>query len=147
MRNTLASRCEKTHKSNKQGTHNTTNQYIGSVVHHELYALSTNYTCSACNNDTSIYYFRNKNKIESVVVVDMKKYERQITKEEMKKHGAWFKVVRESLDLSKVAMAEMIGVYPTTIRHWERGKHVPQQDIHELIETYKYVLKKHGRRG
>lgn len=69
----------------------------------------------------------------------------QITDEEMKEYAEYFKSVRLSLGLTRPQMAEEIGVFRTTICRWERAQHIPQRDIHEIVEQYRAVVKKYKK--
>jgi transcriptional regulator with XRE-family HTH domain len=67
----------------------------------------------------------------------------QVSSEEMKEYGEFFKSMRESIGLTKPQMAEEIGVFFTTIHRWEKGERIPKQDIDGLVERYRKVVKEH----
>lgn len=74
------------------------------------------------------------------------KYSLQLTHEEMKEYGEFFKSMRLSIGLSKYQMADEIGVFFTTIHRWEIGQRVPKRDIDELERKYREVVKKYNDR-
>ncbi len=66
----------------------------------------------------------------------------QITREEMKEYGEYFKRMRESIGYSQKAMADELGVFQTTYGRWELGQRIPHQDINFVIECVQMIVKK-----
>lgn len=67
----------------------------------------------------------------------------QITYEEMKEYGEFFKTMRLSIGLTPAQMAEEIGVFRTTVSRWERGERIPNKDIYLIEQKYREVVKKY----
>jgi transcriptional regulator with XRE-family HTH domain len=61
-----------------------------------------------------------------------KKPTRQITIEEMKEYGEYFRNMRLSINYTQVQFARLIGIHSMTYSRWELGKIIPQQDIFEI---------------
>jgi transcriptional regulator with XRE-family HTH domain len=70
-----------------------------------------------------------------------KKQTRQITYEEMKEYGEFFKSMRLSIGYSLIKMSEPLGVFYTTYSKWEKGLIIPQQDIYEIEEKVRNIVK------
>jgi transcriptional regulator with XRE-family HTH domain len=70
-----------------------------------------------------------------------RKYVQQLSKEEMKEYGDYFRFMRKSIGYSQKKMAEKVGVFYTTIYRWEKGNIVPNQDIYEIEERIRNVVK------
>lgn len=66
---------------------------------------------------------------------------RQITYEEMKEYGEFFRHVRQSIGYTIKQMAAEIGIFHTTLYRWEKGLIIPQQDIFELEQKYRALAK------
>jgi DNA-binding transcriptional regulator YiaG len=69
----------------------------------------------------------------------------QLTHEEMKEYGQYFKSMRESVGLSKEQMAKELGVFFTTVHRWEIGQRVPKRDIEEIVEDYRKIIRKYKK--
>jgi DNA-binding XRE family transcriptional regulator len=67
----------------------------------------------------------------------------QISKEEMKEYGEFFKAMRQSIGLTQKQMAEEVGVFSTTVYRWEKGYRIPKKDIDEIERKYREVIKKY----
>jgi DNA-binding XRE family transcriptional regulator len=70
-----------------------------------------------------------------------RKYTLQLSKEEMKEYGEYFRFMRKSIGYSQKMMAEKVGVFYTTIYRWEKGNIIPNQDIDEIAQRIKDVVK------
>jgi transcriptional regulator with XRE-family HTH domain len=70
-----------------------------------------------------------------------RKYVQQLSKEEMQEYGEFFRSMRKSIGYSQKKMAEKVGVFYTTIYRWEKGNIVPNQDIYEIEERIRNVVK------
>jgi DNA-binding XRE family transcriptional regulator len=75
------------------------------------------------------------------------KLELQISREEMKEYGEFFKSIRLSLGFNLEQMAKEIGVFRTTISLWEKAKTIPNIDIDEIEDRYREVVKKYRKVG
>jgi DNA-binding XRE family transcriptional regulator len=70
-----------------------------------------------------------------------RKYVQQLSKEEMKEYGEFFRSMRNSIGYTQKKMAEAVGVFYTTIYRWEKGNIVPNQDIYEIEQRIRDVVK------
>jgi len=72
-----------------------------------------------------------------------KKQVRQITYEEMKEYGEFFKGIRLTLGWSLTRMADEIDIWYTTLSKWEKGLIIPQQDIYDLEMKFRKIVKQY----
>lgn len=70
-----------------------------------------------------------------------KKQIRQVTREEMKEYGEFFKLMRLSINYSLQRMAAEIGIFYTSLSKWEKGVSIPQQDIYEIESRIRNIVK------
>lgn len=70
-----------------------------------------------------------------------RKYVQQISKEEMKEYGEFFRSMRKSVGYTLKQMANEIGVFFTTLHRWEKGEIIPNQDIYEIEQMIRDVVK------
>jgi transcriptional regulator with XRE-family HTH domain len=70
-----------------------------------------------------------------------KKQTRQLTYEQMKEYGDYFRSVRKSLGYTIPVMAEKLGIHHTTLYRWEKSKIIPQTDIEYLVSKYRRLVK------
>jgi transcriptional regulator with XRE-family HTH domain len=68
-------------------------------------------------------------------------YVQQVTIEEMKEYGEFFKSMRLSIGYSLDQMGKAIGVWYTTLARWEKGIVVPNGDIYEIEQRIRDVVK------
>jgi DNA-binding XRE family transcriptional regulator len=68
-------------------------------------------------------------------------YIQQVTKEEMKEYGEFFKSMRLSIGYTLQEMGREIGVWHTTLARWEKGLVVPNGDIYEIESKIRDVVK------
>jgi len=66
----------------------------------------------------------------------------QISREESKEYGEYFKSMRKSINYSQEAMANELGVHSCTLRRWEKGQRIPHQEIDFIVECIQMVVKK-----
>jgi transcriptional regulator with XRE-family HTH domain len=71
----------------------------------------------------------------------MVKHTRQITYEEMKEYGEYFRNMRLSINYTQTQFARLLGIHCMTYSRWELGKIVPQQDIYEIEEKVRRIVK------
>lgn len=67
---------------------------------------------------------------------------RQVTREEMKEYGEFFKSMRKSVNMTLAEMAEEIGTDRCTFSRWERGMSIPNIEIESLVDMVRQVIKK-----
>lgn len=67
---------------------------------------------------------------------------RQITYEEMKEYGDFFRSMRKSLGFNLEQMSQEVGIFRTTLSKWEKGLIIPQQGIYEIEMRFREVVKK-----
>jgi transcriptional regulator with XRE-family HTH domain len=70
-----------------------------------------------------------------------KKPTRQITIEEMKEYGEYFRNMRLSINYTQVQFSRLLGIHCMTYSRWERGVIIPQQDIYEIEEKVREIVK------
>jgi transcriptional regulator with XRE-family HTH domain len=70
-----------------------------------------------------------------------KKQTRQLTYEQMKEYGDYFRSVRKSLGYTIPEMADKLGIHHTTLYRWEKSKIIPQVDIKYLVTKYQNIVK------
>jgi transcriptional regulator with XRE-family HTH domain len=68
-------------------------------------------------------------------------YVQQVSKEEMKEYGEFFKSMRLSIGYSLEQMGKAIGVWHTTLARWEKGLVIPNGDIYEIECKIREVVK------
>jgi DNA-binding XRE family transcriptional regulator len=68
-------------------------------------------------------------------------YTNQITLEDMKEFGFFFKSMRESIGYSLTDMADLLDIHDQTLRRWEKGETVPHRDIKELENDIRRIVK------
>jgi transcriptional regulator with XRE-family HTH domain len=61
-----------------------------------------------------------------------KKQTRQISYEEMKEYGEWFRNIRMSIGYTQKQFSILLGIHWMTYSRWELSKIIPQQDIYEI---------------
>jgi transcriptional regulator with XRE-family HTH domain len=59
----------------------------------------------------------------------------------MKEYGEFFRSMRKSIGYSQKKMGDVLGVFYTTIYRWESGNIIPNQDIYEIEERIRNVVK------
>lgn len=64
----------------------------------------------------------------------------------MKQFGEFLRDARKSLGLETKEVAILFGVHPSTYRRWERGCHIPQQDMFLIKETVVYMVSQHMKK-
>jgi transcriptional regulator with XRE-family HTH domain len=70
-----------------------------------------------------------------------KKPTRQITIEEMKEYGEYFRNMRLSINYTQLQFARLLGIHSMTYSRWELGKIIPQQDIYEIEEKVREIVR------
>lgn len=68
-------------------------------------------------------------------------YVQQIDYDEMKEYGEFFKSMRKSIGYTLKEMSKEIGVFYTTLHRWEKGAIIPTQDIYEIEQRIREVVK------
>jgi transcriptional regulator with XRE-family HTH domain len=71
----------------------------------------------------------------------MAKHTRQLTYQEMQEYGQFFKSMRLSINYTQVQFARLLNIHPMTYSRWELGKIVPQQDIYEIEEKVREIVR------
>jgi transcriptional regulator with XRE-family HTH domain len=71
----------------------------------------------------------------------MVKHTRQITTEEMKEYGEYFRNMRLSINYTQEQFARLLGIHHMTYSRWELAKIIPQQDIYEIEERVKEIVR------
>jgi DNA-binding transcriptional regulator YiaG len=74
-----------------------------------------------------------------------RKYVHQISSEEMKEYGEFFKLMRKSIGLTQTAFGEELGVFFTTVYRWENGLRIPKKDIHEIEYKVREIVKRYRK--
>jgi DNA-binding transcriptional regulator YiaG len=69
------------------------------------------------------------------------KQTRQITIEEMKEYGEYFRNMRLSINYTQVQFSRLLGIHCMTYSKWELGKIIPQQDIYEIETKVRDIVK------
>jgi transcriptional regulator with XRE-family HTH domain len=70
-----------------------------------------------------------------------KKPTRQITIEEMKEYGEYFRNMRLSINYTQLQFARLLGIHSMTYSRWGLGKIIPQQDIYEIEEKVREIVR------
>jgi transcriptional regulator with XRE-family HTH domain len=70
-----------------------------------------------------------------------RKYTLQISMEEMKEYGEFFRSMRKSIGLNLDKMSQLIGTHRTSLSRWEKGLVVPNEDIDEIVQRIRNVVK------
>jgi transcriptional regulator with XRE-family HTH domain len=70
-----------------------------------------------------------------------KKQTRQITYEQMKEYGEYFRSMRLSIGYTQKQFARLLDVFPTTYYRWEKATIIPQQDIYEIESKVREIVR------
>jgi transcriptional regulator with XRE-family HTH domain len=70
-----------------------------------------------------------------------RKYTLQISMEEMKEYGEFFRSMRKSIGLNLEKMSQLIGTHRTSLSRWEKGSVIPNEDIDEIVQRIREVVK------
>lgn len=71
----------------------------------------------------------------------MRKYTLQLDTDTMKEYGEFFKRMRLSIGYTLAEMSAEIGVFRTTLSKWEKGVTIPHQDIDDLEQRVRGIVK------
>lgn len=67
--------------------------------------------------------------------------EMQISREDMKEYGDFFRFMRKSVNMSLEEMANELGVFRTTLSKWEKAQVIPNVDIDDLEQRIRGIVK------
>jgi transcriptional regulator with XRE-family HTH domain len=72
-----------------------------------------------------------------------RQYVQQVTYEQMKEYGEYFRSLRHSVGLTLKEMAEELGVHYTNLYRWEKGRIIPKTDIDYIVKKIKSIVSKY----
>jgi DNA-binding XRE family transcriptional regulator len=70
-----------------------------------------------------------------------RQYVQQLTKEEMQEYGEFFRSMRKSIGYNLEQMANALGIFRTTYSKWEKGLIIPREDMYDLEQRFRNVVK------
>jgi DNA-binding XRE family transcriptional regulator len=70
-------------------------------------------------------------------------YVHQVTYEEMKEHGDYFRLMRQSIGLTLKEMADEVGIHYTNLYRWEKARIIPKTDIEYIVKRIQSIVNKY----